>query len=175
MNNVQFSVDFIVNKAKTSPKTRGSFNMFFKLNDEIGVKATINKSVRDSNYDRQKDASAYDLAPKTYGKIEFEYLNVTWYGYLTEVVQTIDDILEESGKSVECIDTYFEDEFGEDSEELSKELRDSIGFSFLDNHCHNVGFKNGSMVCIDFDDLREMRGKVLSHIEYSEIENFHFV
>ena len=119
----------------------GATNLFFPLNDKIGVKASLSERVRDENHDTQEKASYYGLGPLVYGKVEFNYLGEKFYGYLTEIVETFNTIDE----------TMVFEEFYEKKIDLKVQLQMEIGFYFTDAHYGNIGIKNGELVCIDFD------------------------
>ena len=142
---IGFSVEFIESFVKSSPKEYGCSNIFFKLNNEIGVKATLKDYIRDENYEMQSLASDHNLGPLVYGKIDFEYQDLTWYGYFTEVVETpTKDYLSKLSESER-------DDLVDKMNRLRVDLQDTIDFDFSDNHCGNIGYKKGKMVCIDFD------------------------
>lgn len=128
---------------KTKPDAKGSFNLFFKITEDIGLKLQCSESYRDIVYNNQKDAAKYDLGPDTYGKIEVEYLGQIRYGYLTEIVQTIDSYQEFDKLDKDQVKTR----------ELKQQLKIMCGFYFGDLTRSNVGIKNNEFVCIDFDDF----------------------
>lgn len=159
--NIEFSVEVIESIAKTSPKLNGSFNLFFRINDTIGVKASLSESVRDNNFRRQELASDYGLGPEVYGKVEFNYCGKKWYGYLTEVVNTFDDSSDLSDK--------FDDA---DIDALCFELQELVGFNFIDNHEYNMGYtEDGRLVCIDFDVVFETRTEMhMMNVDIDDLE-----
>lgn len=159
---ITFDTETIERIVEGSPKRNGATNLFFPLNDEIGVKASLDEWVRDSNYETQKRASEFDLGPLTYGTVEFTYLGKQWYGYLTEIVKTL------GVNEAYAIDDYF----GK-VKILVEALRENIDFNFSDSHSGNIGIKKGKFVCIDFDsqevldDIDEERLEFL--VEVSEL------
>jgi hypothetical protein len=139
---IAFDVETIERIVEGSPKSNGRTNLFFPLTEEIGIKASLFEETRDENCETQEKASRFGLGPLVYGKVEFEYLGEKWYGYLTEIVETIsfDDFY---------VENY--NDYEEQRKELKLLLEEEIGFNFRDDHPGNLGFKNGNMVCIDFD------------------------
>lgn len=118
----------------------GSFKVFVKLNNKLGLKIAQTERVRDHNYDKQELASLVDLGPKVYGKFEITVNYKTLYGYYTEVVEIFyneSDFLEK-----------FNDK---DLNVLTNDLETRTGFFNNDVRWCNVGLKDGKLVCIDFD------------------------
>jgi hypothetical protein len=122
----------------------GSFKVFVKLNNRLGIKIAQTESVRDHNYDKQELASLVDLGPKVYGKFEItvnhKNEDITLYGYYTEVVEVF-----------ECDDDFYKRFEREDLINLRDDLEMRTGFHNYDVRWCNVGIKNGKLVCIDFD------------------------
>lgn len=161
MSTIEFTVEVIESAAKTSPKTNGSFNLFFKINDKIGVKATLIEDIRNNNMRRQELAADYGLGPEVYGKVNFQYEGKVWYGYLTEVVNTFENASDLSEK--------FDDA---DIDSLCFELEELVGFVFSDNHEYNMGYTNdGNLVCIDFDVVVETRTQMMMGLGYDELDD----
>lgn len=151
---ITFDTDTIERIVEGSPKKNGATNLFFPLNDEIGVKASLDEWVRDSNYETQKKASEFDLGPLTYGTVEFTYLDKKWYGYLTEIVETI-------GPG----EVYTINNYSGKVRILVEALCENIDFDFSDDHSGNIGIKDGKLVCIDFDSV-----EVLNEIDPERLE-----
>lgn len=155
MQNVNFNVEFIQNMAKSSPKRRGSFNLFFKLNNKVGVKATLFEQERDSNYETQKKAADFGLGPEVFGKIDFIYQGEIMYAYLTEIVPVFpgpnDGTLNTRAGDIKR--KKFVEFFNNNIDQLFDDLDDMIDFEFSDNHRYNVGIKKKKLICIDFDDV----------------------
>lgn len=154
---ITFDTETIERIVEGSPKRNGATNLFFPLNDEIGVKASLDEWVRDSNYETQKRASEFDLGPLTYGTVDFVYLGKQWHGYLTEIVETIS-----------LDDVYTIDNYNGERSSLVKELKDTIGFVFRDDHHGNIGIKNGKFVCIDFDSIETLQNINPERLEFLE-------
>ena len=144
---LKFDAEHIQKVASSSPKKSGSFNLFFKLNNKVGVKATISAEERDSNYDRQSKAAEYGLGPDVYGKVEFELDNRKFYGYLTEIVPVCD--FEYGTKKQRAFIKFH----NANIDELCYELMERTGYKFSDSHSYNTGIKNKKLICIDFDDV----------------------
>ena len=145
---ITFDVETIERIVEGSPKSNGRTNLFFPLTEDIGIKASLIKDIRDENHDTQEKASKFGLGPLVYGKVEFDYLGEKWYAYLTEIVETI------------SFDDYYGenyDEYEEQKSDLVDLLSEEIDFNFRDDHPGNIGFKNGNMVCIDFDSPDTLR------------------
>lgn len=144
-----FSVEFIQEKMESSPKRAGSFNLFFKLTENIAMKATCCPDERDYNYKRQTKAATKGLGPETFGIIDFSYEGVEYYGYLTEVVEVYQDYsaIGESYKFINIMDNQLGD--------LTDRLYAEVNFEFTDRHRYNLGIKNGKLICIDFDVVRD--------------------
>lgn len=116
----------------------GSYTIFVKLNDSIGVKLTRDIAVRDGNFLRQQEAAKYGLGPEVYGKIDdIYYRGDTYYGYFTEVVEVAD----------------WNSFYNENEDSLCQELEEKIAFDFYDCKPNNCGIKNGKLICIDFDSI----------------------
>lgn len=130
---------------KTLCSERGSFKVFVKLNNKLGLKIAQTERVRDHNYDKQELASLVDLGPKVYGKFEItvnhQNEDITLYGYYTEVVEVF-----------ECDDDFYKKFEREDLSSLRDDLKMRTGFHNYDVRWCNVGLKDGKLVCIDFDD-----------------------
>lgn len=130
---------------RTSPRKNGSFNLFFRLNDQIGIKLTLNEEIRDKNYKRQQKASKIGLGPEVYGKMDVGYEGEFYYGYFTEIVEVIENVASKGDNEYYKLKKQYQEELME----LKEKLKDV--FIFKDNHLGNIGWKNGRMVCIDFD------------------------
>lgn len=135
---VNFSAEAIVDIVKKSPSKAGSWNIFVKMNDYIGLKLCSKSYQRDGNYFRQKEASKIGLGPDTHGKVDVSIDGIMFYGYFTEIV-SID------------LSNFSKREIENEANSLRKKLKKI--FDFEDNHRWNLGIKNGKFVCIDFDDL----------------------
>lgn len=135
---VEFTPEFVADHVKKSPKNAGSWNVFVKMNDKIGLKLTPQESTRDGNYTRQTKAAEIGLGPDTYGKINITVNDILLYGYFTEIVEMF--------SSANDVDTV-------ERRDLYDRLIRETGFYFEDCHYDNLGMKNGKMVCIDFDVL----------------------
>ena len=152
-----FTVDQIENLIPVSPKASGQYNLFVKLNDKIGLKLNVDKCMRDDNYDMQTLAALEGLGPDTYGKIdgvtyydEYNQETVTGYGFFTEIVKVIP--LEELDTEENRKKIWKKLAVGGALKELIEGL-DKIGFDFCDCHLGNIGWKNGKIVAIDFDNI----------------------
>lgn len=131
-----------------SPRKNGRYNLFFKINDTIGLKLSTSKEVRDANFERQLMASCIDCGPEVYGIVDdVEFDGVTYYGYFTEIVETFE--VDECGG----VDRKVANHYKEELNELMNRLYDEIKFDFSDAHFGNLGLKNGKLVCIDFDNI----------------------
>lgn len=92
MLKMQFDVKAVENIISSSPRKNGCFNLFFKLNDKIGIKLSNNVEQRDNNYHRQENAAKFGLGPDVYGMIDnVNYEGETYYGYFTEIVWVLED------------------------------------------------------------------------------------
>jgi hypothetical protein len=124
--------------------------VFVTLNEGWGIKMFRNRDDRDKIYNRQKIAASHGLGPITGGKVDLhdgEYQ----FGYVTEKLETL--ITPYMGNSDINWEEY--DEAEEEYEDILEEMReelDEIGIGFRDNHCGNVGWKDGRLICIDFGE-----------------------
>lgn len=145
---INFSEAELIKKIQESPKKTGSWNIFVKLNNKLGLKLTPSKKNRDANYARQTAAAKHGLGPDTYGTTEVTINFDTYYGYFTEVVEVcgVDEEIS--------------------SDKLCHDLSIKIGFDFVDNFPRNMGWKNNELVCIDFDDICNQD----SNLEWEEIK-----
>jgi hypothetical protein len=145
---MEFNVQAVESIISSSPRKNGSFNLFFKLNEKIGLKLSNNPEQRDVNFSNQEKASKYNLGPEVYGKIdEVNYEGKIYWGYFTEIVWVIPNYCS-LGR-----DKYFLQYAITDSvRELRNKLRDLCDYCFGDSHLGNLGVKNGKLICIDFDD-----------------------
>lgn len=141
-NTTTIQIEAEVVKKQLESSKHGSFNLFVRLNNKIGIKFNTSKKIRDANYARQEEASKIGLGPDVYGYFDVTMEDTILYGYLTEIV------------------TVLGPEMTEEEEELFWELRNEESDKlseifpwFRDNHEYNVGIKNGKLVCIDFDSL----------------------
>ena len=131
----------------SSPRKNGCYNLFFKINDKIGIKLTTTRSHRDRLYERQTECAKLGLGPETYGTIDrVKYDREEYWGYFTEIVEVFDENVNDI--SYEEYDEWFS-LLRNDVRALKADL--SSVFCFSDLHLGNIGFKNGKMVCIDFD------------------------
>lgn len=145
---MKFDVQAVESIISSSPRKNGCFNLFFKLNDKIGIKLSNNIEQRDSLYETQSKASQYGLGPEVYGKIDnIQYEGKTYWGYFTEVVWVFENVMKTPYSIKDFLKTTFEKEIDDLVEDLYKFCR----FSFEDYHWGNIGVKNGRFVCIDFD------------------------
>ena len=146
---MQFDVKAVENIISSSPRKNGAFNLFFKLNDKIGIKLSNNKHQRDSNYKNQENAAKFGLGPDVYGMIDnVNYEGETYWGYFTEIVW----ILEDSNDIPREFWNLIHPTFREDCTNLKSDLMHHTNFNFSDNHYANMGVKDGKLVCIDFDN-----------------------
>lgn len=130
-----------------SPRKNGSFNLFFKLSDKIGLKLCRSKNRRDENYSWQNEAFRARLGPETYGTIDnVTYEGARWHGYFTEIVEVIENFCEKSPEEKNDIRKKYADGV----KKLKIQLK-SIDFPGCDFHPGNIGWIDGRMVCIDFD------------------------
>ena len=145
---MQFDVKAVENIISSSPRKNGAFNLFFKLNDKIGIKLSNNVEQRDNNYHRQENAAKFGLGPDVYGMIDnVNYEGETYYGYFTEIVW----VLEDFNNIPSDFWNLMHHTFQEDRVNLKSDLMHYTGFNFSDNHYANIGVKDGKLVCIDFD------------------------
>lgn len=156
---LEFDVETVEKMISKSPRMNGSFNLFFKLNDKIGVKLCLNKEHRDSNYNLQTKAATFQLGPDTYGTIDnVVYEGRKYFGYFTEIVQVIED--DEYDRLAEEGFLDFIDE--EEGDELYSQIKEKV-FDWPDYHSGNIGWKNGKLVCIDFDDFRSVEARCIPY------------
>lgn len=133
----------------------GAMCIFVPITDSIGAKVYQTEEERDFAYNWQNKASDVNLGPEVHGTFEFVAEESLYndemdeaisagsilYGYLTEIVEIAGNIHEDVDE--------FEDEHDEAITDLVRALR-KIGFNFIDSHIHNLGFKDGRLICIDF-------------------------
>ncbi len=149
--NVNMTFEQVTSLLSKSPRKNGRFNLFFKINDNLGLKLSKSKEDRDGNYERQTAAAKHGLGPETYGIIDcIEFNGTKYYGYFTEIVEVFPYSYE--------VSYILTPEEYEDYDTLYDNLRKKIGFCFTDSHSLNIGRKtgipgypNGKIVCIDFD------------------------
>jgi hypothetical protein len=144
---VNFSVEQVEDLLYKTPKDSGRYNIFFKLNDKIGLKLSVSKYRRDHNYEMQSKAALKGLGPETYGCINVVYHGIKMFGYFTEIVT-----VRTGNRDSFYIEYDSITKLGTPKTDLRKELLE-IGFDFTDDHDGNIGIKNGKLVCIDFDKL----------------------
>jgi hypothetical protein len=143
-----FDVKAVENIISSSPRKNGCFNLFFQLNDQIGIKLSSNKNQRDTLYKNQQNAAKFDLGPEVFGKIdEVEYEGKKYFGYFTEIVWVLSQVRELNWKNKSLLLKAVCD----DLIQLRKDLSEKCDYDFYDNHIGNIGVKNGKLVCIDFD------------------------
>lgn len=149
MLKMQFDVKAVESIISSSPRKNGTFNLFFKLNDKIGIKLSNNKAQRNNNYYRQENAAKFGLGPDVYGMIDnVNYEGENYWGYFTEIVDTLEDF----NNIPDIFWNLMHHTFKEDRADLIADLQSKTGFIFNDSHYANIGFKNGKFVCIDFDN-----------------------
>jgi hypothetical protein len=130
-----------------SPRKNGSFNLFFKLSDKIGLKLCPSRRRRDENYSWQNEAFRAGLGPETYGIIDnVTYEGARWYGYFTEIAEVIEGYVKKSSDEKNDIRKKYNSGVKKLKEELKR-----IDFPGSDFHPGNIGWIDGRMVCIDFD------------------------
>lgn len=124
---------------------------FVKLTDTLGLKLYRHECKRDNNYIVQSELAELGLAPEVYEKVDGIHPQLP-YGYVTERVQTVEDLRLEL---VDCDqDTYekicieIEYEYQDEINELFIKLSE-VGYPFEDFHLGNIGFKDGRIVRID--------------------------
>lgn len=135
---VSFTEVELVDMILKTPKSFGSWNMFIKLNDQVGLKISQSEEHRDGNYARQEKAAKTGHAPDVYGKTEVFIKGVKYYGYFTEVVEVPD---------------YDNQIYREQIEALRKWVESHIMGYWGDTKPSNCGIKNNRLVIIDMDDL----------------------
>lgn len=157
---MQLDVKAVESIISSSPRKNGSFNLFFKLNDKIGIKLSNNKAQRNNNYYRQENAAKFGLGPDVYGMIDnVNYEGENYWGYFTEIV----DVLKDFNNIKREFWRLIKNDFEGDINSLVSDLMYHTGFDFRDCHYANIGFKDGRFVCIDFDKTSSCE-----HIGYSE-------
>jgi hypothetical protein len=133
----------------------GAQCIFIPITDTIGAKIYIDQKERDYSYEWQNTAYENNLGPETHGKFEFVTEEGLYnaemddnipagsvlYGYLTEIVEIVGNL------DIDFME--WEDENQDDIDDLYEELY-QLGFKFVDNHVHNLGFKDGKLIGIDF-------------------------
>ena len=137
-------------------KNYGSFKIFVKVTNKLGLKIAGVESLRDQNYERQELASRVGLGPDVYGKFDFMYNGQLVFGYYTEVVETYNRNNKDFFNS-------------ERMDQLRADLIDKIGFKCFDIKQNNVGIKNGVMVLIDFDCEDAWRCKNFHHFDLTSL------
>lgn len=158
---IQFDVEAVENIISSSPRKNGSFNLFFKLNDNIAIKLSSKKEQRDHNYKTQKRAAENGLGPDVYGTIDnIKYEGQIYYGYFTEVVWTIPEVNYLHWRVSDLLRKSMKEDINNLVDSLAK-----IGYSFWDFHLGNIGVKNEKLVCIDFDSPNRSERK---HVDYKE-------
>jgi hypothetical protein len=146
----------VYEKINGSPS--GCTCVFVQITDKIGAKLYSYEDDRDRCYKNQEKAAKYNFGPEIHGKFEFvldkdvdfgdSYLEIgqTVYGYLTEVIEPCLKKEHYRWERVNYLTTYYDKQRRILVEELGK-----IGFDFDDAHWANVGFKDGCLLCLDFD------------------------
>lgn len=144
----------------------GARSVFIPINEEWAIKLCDSKGKRDLAYDRQKRAAEIDLGPNVGGTIDlsepvwiesgYDMIRKPYqYGYITEIVELF-------APQIICPYPSWDSEAFKEAEELMGEHEEEIemlvdclesdtGFYFSDAHAGNLGWKNGQLICIDFD------------------------
>jgi predicted unusual protein kinase regulating ubiquinone biosynthesis (AarF/ABC1/UbiB family) len=150
---VEMTLEEVTDLVNSSDSKCGSFNYFFKINEELGLKLTKSQERRDENYAAQSRAAMHELGPRAFGKIDgVTFHGAAYYGYFTEVVTTYYEEIANM-TSIEK-DEHFNQAL-EERETLTNELLEKAGFTWSDRHFGNIGYlkHNNKMVCVDFDHL----------------------
>jgi hypothetical protein len=124
---------------------RGASCIFVKLNDERGLKLYTSRREAVECRWRQRMAARKGLAPKIFGKTELIVGGRQYFGYVTEVAETvpfIDGRLAMPWQGQQVI------EESSDFQVLFDNLRE-IGLGG-DLATRNIGWIHRKMVCIDF-------------------------
>ena len=141
--NVKAITSTVKQKIHRSP--HGCACIFVPINDKWAIKLYSNMRKRDFCHAMQTKAALFNLGPLTGNKVDLDSsIGPYHFGYLSEIVECYyemgpDDV------------TNWYKEHGLAMKALREDLRKYISFEFLDHHPENVGFKNGTLVCIDFE------------------------
>lgn len=108
---------------------------------DAGLKIYEDKKIGALNYKRQQRLSKIGLAPKCWAPAKTRVLNKTVFFYYTEVVKTA--YQESSNAFHKAEDRAYR---------FEEELKD-IGIYWHDTYGRNIGWKDGRVILIDFDDL----------------------
>lgn len=135
----------------------GSDCMFIDMQNGWGIKCYWDKEARAVSYLCQKYAASLGFAPEV-GK-QFTVVDPCdgneYFCHLTEVVETI---VEYGIDNDHCMDDdeYEDPPFYEERLDWIYEFEEVTEFDYADNHAGNFGFKNGKLVCIDWDKCCRM-------------------
>lgn len=131
----------------------GSRSAFYIIDDERGFKEFYDKDDAEYAYETQDVLSIHNLAPKVLsqvGKIRYSNGELSSWGYITEIAETIGC----GGNECSCgeCDDDLSYEYADRIRKLVDKIAD-IGFEFMDAHIGNVGYirRKGKkvLVCID--------------------------
>lgn len=150
----------VAEKIEGSPS--GCQAIFIKLDEKWGLKLYLSADERDKSYKIQKRCFKKGWAPEV-GEvfdIPLEGPNGRQYGYITEVVETLEHLpryddprrSEVQKKKDEWYDKYYYTLEGGMSlvEKWVEQIQEETGFCFRDDHCYNWGRKDGKWIPIDF-------------------------
>lgn len=155
------AVGILVQVARDSKSTRhGCDAEFAAITDDVGIKWFSRKKMCERNYQRQALLAEHGLAPKIGQRITFETHGETYYGFFTEIVETIEQRYDLPEKW-----NTFEDFTDEDQDELNAEISElrwkaeQLGMDVEDLHYGNIGWnKSGRMVIIDVSRFMDKDG-----------------
>lgn len=139
----------------------GIHSYFVKINDKIGIKITQSAEEHYNIAEWQTFLSSNGLAPELIHQFEFDYHYSHYYCSIMEVVEVLDLACESDFESFDY--ARIVDEEDEKYQHLVDELDNdliSIGVSWRDRHCGNIGFKNGKIVLIDMGELYDIANDI---------------
>ena len=133
----------------------GADARFLKITEDVGLKYFATRKMRDRNYERQSLLADCGLAPSIGGKVEFRFKRWRKYGFMTEVVETIQS---RYGCGLYGLSTETKNEIDADIEDLWCRSLD-VGLDVADLHYGNIGWnKSGDMVILDVSRFTDSDG-----------------
>jgi len=144
---------------------RGGRCCFIPIDDKWAVKVYKEAYQRDKAFSNQRKAAVYGLGPEVGPYFNVIVVGTHYYCYVTEIVETVypgcyyhdwnDYVHSQQGKDswsdFDDTASQLNDDLCDEANDLYSELYEKIGFEFGDSFSGNWGWKNGKLICIDFE------------------------